>query len=179
MNKTTKRLTASIISLIIMAVCLATTTFAIVYSMVSVESNLFTTGVVQIDLNGGKAVISKGECLLEPGATFKRDFYIENQSTCEVYYKLYFKNVGGMLANVVEIKICDGDKVLYQGTPDKLTRENVGAAAQSLAIGERKNLQMYFYFPTTAGNSAQGQELFFDFAADAVQTKNNPNKLFD
>ncbi len=177
--KAAKKLTLSMIWLLLLAIFLTITTFAIVYSMVSVESNLFTTGILQLNLNDGKAVINKGEHLIEPGATVKKDFFIENQSTCDVYYKLYFNNVSGGLADVLIVTICDGDKIIAEGTASELTRDNVTAAETALSIGEKKELQISFHFPENTGNSAQDQTLSFDFMADAVQTKNNPDKTFD
>ncbi len=178
-NSSAKKLTLSIILAILLVVCLTVTTFAIVYSMVSVESNLFTTGTVKINLNDGKTVIDQGEHMMEPGMTIKEDFFVENKSTCDVYYKLYFQNVSGGLADVLIIKICDGDEVIAEGTPSELTRDNTVAAEAPLAIGEKKTLQIYFYFPENAVNDAQNQELQFDFAVDAVQVKNNPDRAFD
>ncbi len=178
-SKTAKKFTLSIIWVILLAVALSITTFAIVYSMVSVESNLFTTGILQINLNDGNPIITQDEHLMEPGATVKKDFFIENQSTCDVYYKLYFQNVSGGLADVLIVTIYDGDTVIAEGTPSELTRENVKAAETPLGMGEKKELQISFHFPENAGNSAQDQTLSFDFAADAVQTKNNPDKTFD
>ncbi len=178
-SKTAKKFTLSIIWVILLAVALSITTFAIVYSMVSVESNLFTTGILQINLNDGNPIITQDEHLMEPGATVKKDFFIENQSTCDVYYKLYFQNVSGGLADVLIVTIYDGDTVIAEGTPSELTRDNVTAAEAALSIGEKKELQISFHFPENAGNSAQDQTLSFDFAADAVQTKNNPDKTFD
>ncbi len=178
-SKTTKKFTASILLMIILTVCLTITSFAIVYSVVSIESNLFTTGTLQINLNGGKAVINQGDHLMEPGATVKKDFFIENKSTCDVYYKLYFQNVSGGLADVLIVTIYDGDTIIAEGTPFELTRENAKAAEVALDIGEKKDLQISFHFPENAGNTAQDQSLSFDLAADAVQTKNNPGKAFD
>ncbi len=181
-NKTRKiatRLTISIITLIATALCLTLTTFAVVYSMISVEDNFFATGIVEVNLNDGKPVISQGEYLLEPGATVKKDFFIENLSTCEVYYRLYFSNVGGGLADVLEVEIRDGDTVLAKGTPTELNRENVPAFEGSLEVEQTKTLQIYFHFPENAGNSAQNESLSFDLNAEAVQTKNNPDKSFD
>ncbi len=178
-TKTAKKLTASIALLIILATCLAITTFAIVYSIVSVESNLFATGFLQINLNDGKPVITQDEHIMEPGATVKKDFFIENQSTCRVYYKLYFQNVSGGLKDALIVTIYDGDKMIARGTPSQLTRDEVAVVRTPLEIGEKKKLQIYFHFPENAGNSTQNQSLFFDFAADAVQVKNNPDGRFD
>lgn len=68
-TKTAKRLTGGIIAIIILAVCLCITTFALVYASVSVENNLFHTGGVKINLNDGKPVIREHEFLFEPGMT--------------------------------------------------------------------------------------------------------------
>ncbi len=178
-TKTAKRLTASVVVIILLSICLAVTTFALVLSMVSVEDNLFMTGTVKINLNDGKPVIEEHEFLFEPGMTVKKDFYLKNESSCDVYYKLYFQNVNGGLADVLEVKICDDDKILFEGTPKSLNKENIGAADDTLRLGEIKELQIYFHFPEDAGNEAQNLFLNFDMAADAVQTKNNLNKEFN
>ncbi len=178
-HKTAKRLTLSVVIILLLTFCLAITTFALVYSMVAVENNLFVTGTVQINLNDGKPVIKDNEFLFEPGMTVKKDFFIQNESTCDVYYKLYFTNVSGGLADVLEVRICDGEKVLFAGTPNELNRKAVGAADDLLRLNEKRELQIYFHFPEEAGNTAQGLFLSFDFTADAVQTKNNPDRVFE
>ncbi len=177
-SKTAKKLTGSIIAVVVLALCLCITTFALVWATVSVDNNLFHTGTVKINLNDGKPVIEEHEFLFEPGMTVKKDFFIENQSTWNVYYKLYFDNVNGGLADVLQITVKDGDKTLYQGTAAELNRTEVAVADDALKIKERRELTVYFYFPEEAGNSAQNLTLTFDMCADAVQTKNNPNKLF-
>ena len=177
-NNTSKRLTASIVTIIILALCLTVTTFALSWATVSVENNLFHTGTVKINLNDGKPIIEEHEFLFEPGMTVKKDFFIENQGTWDVYYKLYFTDVEGGLADVLDITVREGDKVLYQGKVSELTRKNVGAADDVLKLNERKDLTVCFHFPEEAGNEAQNLVLIFSMSADAVQTKNNPNKLF-
>ncbi len=178
-NKTAKRLTGGIIAIIILAVCLCVTTFALVYATVSVENNLFHTGEVKINLNDGEPVIREHEFLFEPGMTVKKDFFIENNSTWDVYYRIYFDNVSGGLADVLEITVKDGDKVLYSGTANELTKKNVTAADDTLKIGQKRNLTVYFHYPESSGNDTQDLDLTFTLCAEATQTKNNPNKLFD
>ena len=178
-SKTAKRLTSGIVAIIILALCLAITTFALVYATVSVENNLFHTGEVRINLNNGEPVIQEHEFLFEPGMTVKKDFFIENESTWDVYYKIYFDNVSGGLADVLTVTIKDGEKTLYSGTANELTRKNVIAADDTLRIGERRNLTVIFHFPEEKGNEAQNLDLTFTMCADATQTKNNPNRLFE
>lgn len=177
-TKTAKKLTGGIVAIIVLAVCLCITTFALVWATVSVENNLFHTGTVKINLNDGKPVIEEYEFLFEPGMTVEKDFFIENESTCDIYYKLYFDNVNGGLADVLQITVKNEEKTLYQGTAENLKRNAVAAADDVLKIGERQELTVYFYFPEEAGNSAQNLTLTFDMCADAVQTKNNPKRVF-
>ena len=177
-TKTAKKLTGGIAAIVILAVCLCITTFALVYASVSVENNLFHTGRVKINLNGGKPVIQEHEFLFEPGLTVKKNFFIENESTGDVYYRIYFDSITGGLSDVLSISVKDGDKTLYSGTANELTRQNVIAADDTLKIGQRRNLTVCFYFPADRGNETQNLDLSFTVCAEATQTKNNPNKLF-
>ncbi|MBE6638571.1 MAG: hypothetical protein E7616_03820 [Ruminococcaceae bacterium] len=178
-NKTVLKLTGGIVTVIVLATCLAVTTFALAYTTVLVEYNVFHTGKVEINLNNSEPIIREDEFLFEPGMTVKKDFFIENNSTLDVYYKIYFGNVEGTLKDILEIKILEGDMVLWSGTAAELHRKGVAAADDTLAIGEKKWLTVLFHFPETAGNEMKNATLSFDLCADAVQTKNNPNKLFE
>lgn len=178
-NKTAKRLTGGIIAIVALAVCLCITTFALVYASVSVENNLFHTGKVKINLNDGKPVIREHEFIFEPGMTVKKDFFIENDSTWDVYYRIYLENVSGGLKDVLEITVKDGDRALYSGTASELTQQNVTAADDTLKIGQKRNLTVYFHFPEDKGNETQNLDLTFTMCTEATQTKNNPNRLFD
>lgn len=178
-KETSKKLTVSVIILIILSVALCITTFALVWATVSVDNNMFHTGIVKINLNDGKPIIEEHELLFEPGITVKKDFFIENQSTDDVYYKLYFGDIDGLLADVLEITIMDGDRILYHGLIKELTKQNVGVVDEALKVNEKKNLTVCFHFPENVGNSAQNLYLSFSMNADAVQTKNNPNRVFD
>ena len=178
-NKTAKRLTGGIIAIVALAVCLCITTFALVYASVSVENNLFHTGKVKINLNDGKPVIREHEFIFEPGMTVKKNFFIENDSSWDVYYRIYLENVSGGLKDVLEITVKDGDRALYSGTASELTQQNVTAADDTLKIGQKRNLTVYFHFPEDKGNETQNLDLTFTMCTEATQTKNNPNRLFD
>ena len=176
---TAKRLTLSVVIAIILAFSLCISTYARFYATVTVEGNYFKTGIISIDLNGGKPVIEEHEYLFEPGMTVEKPIYIQNQSTWAVYYKIYLDNVEGGLADVLEITVLDGDKVLYEGSARSLTRQNVIAADDILLVGEKRDLTIRFHYPESSTNVTQNWELKFDLCAEAVQEKNNPNKDFD
>lgn len=178
-SNTGKKLTASIVTIIVLLFCLCITTYALVKETVNIRDNTFQTGIVEINLNNGRPVIEAHEFLFEPGMTVKKDFFIENNSTWDVYYKIYFENVDGGLADVLQIVIKDDTSVLFSGTAKELTSANVSAADDVLKTGQRKEMEIVFHFPEAEGNSAQNRTLTFDMTARAVQTKNNPNKLFE
>ena len=50
--------------------------------------------------------------------------------------------------------------------------------AKEIKVGEKRVLTARFYYPPTSGNEGQNQIMAFDLCADAVQTKNNPYRLF-
>lgn len=178
-TKTAEKLTGGIIAIVVLAVCLCITTFALVYSSVSAENNLFRTGEVKINLNDGKPVIQEHEFIFEPGMTVKKDFFIENDSSCDVYYRLYLENVSGGLGSVLNVTVKDGDKTVYTGTANELTKQNAAAADDTLKIGQRRNLTAVFHYPENSGNETQNLDLTFTMCAEATQTKNNPHKLFN
>lgn len=178
-TKTSKKLTGGIIAIIVLAICLCITTFALVYATVTVENNLFHTGEVKINLNDGQPVIQEHEFIFEPGMTVVKSFFIENNSTWGVYYRIYLENISGGLADVLEITIKDGDRILYSGTANELARKNVIAADDTLKIGQRRDLTIVFHYPEISGNETQNLDLTFNLCAEATQTKNNPNRLFD
>lgn len=178
-TRTARKLTAGIITIIVLSICLCITTFALIYASVTVENNLFETGTIKINLNDGKPVITEDEFIFEPGMTVERPFFIENKGTWAVYYKIYFDKVEGGLKDVLEITIKDGETVLWEGTAGQLTKDKVKVAESELAAGQKKELKMYFYFPPEKGNEAQNLDLAFELRADATQTKNNPDKAFD
>lgn len=184
MNKhdTPKKLFVGIFLLALLSVCLCITTVALVYST-SVENNIFGTGYVDIDLlrsdKTNEPIIKDNELVFAPGMSVQKDFFIVNNGPSSVYYKLYFENVNGNLANVVNIVISDGNNALYKGTATQLSKKNVKAVETALKKAEEKKLTITFIFPENIDNAAQGQNLEFSLCAEAVQTKNNPHRNFD
>ena len=179
MNKTEKRLTGGIIAIILLAICLTITTYALVYASVSVDGHYFTMGTVDINLNDEQPVIRDGDFTFEPGMCVQKEFFLENNSTCDVYFRVYFENVEGGLSDVLRVRLLDGDDVLYDGTPEALSRATTKTADVAMTVGETRWLTIEFSCATDVGNNAQNQVLSFDLCADAVQAPNNPDKLFD
>lgn len=179
-NEKKRRWPRLVLLLVLLAGMFVLTAYAASYLTREVKDNYFQTGEISIDLNGGKAVIGPEEYLFEPGMTVIKDFYLENTGTWAVYYKLYFAQAEGPLADVLEVSIRDeGGKELFAGTLSGMTRLATATADDVLEVGQRKNFTITFHFPEEAGNRAQNRKLHFILCADAVQTKNNPNRDFD
>lgn len=174
-----RKMKAGIAAIFLLIFGLCITTYALITYKIRVEDNYFRMGNVEINLNDGKPVIEEHEFLFEPGMTVRKEFFVENESSGEIYYKLYFDNVEGGLSDVLDITIQDQDQVIASGKAQDLVRNKVNAAPESLKAGEKRTLMISFYFPKEKGNEAQDQTLSFNFSADAVQTKNNPDKLFE
>lgn len=175
---TGRRLFAAMAGIVLLLSCLCITTYALVMLSVSIDDNTFTTGTVKINLNDGNPVIREDEYLFEPGMTVSKTFFVENESTGSVYYKLYFTDVRGDLGDILQVTIRDGDQLLLSGTPNSLSR-SAAPMAEELAVGQRRDLTVTFHYPESAGNQTQQKTLSFRLTAEAVQTKNNPQQEFD
>ncbi|MBQ9921994.1 MAG: hypothetical protein IJO52_07390, partial [Clostridia bacterium] len=176
-NKTAKHFTFGIITILILMICLVLTTYALVYDYVMVEENIFRTGVVEINLNDGDAITQADEHRFEPGVTVVKDFFIENLSSSDVYYRLYLDNMDGDLGDFLEITIKDGERVLFHGKPAQLTKLNF--EADTLYLDEKRWLTCTFHFPVSEDNDGESRDMGFNLCAEAVQTKNNPDKVFE
>ncbi len=179
MNKE-KKISISVLTLVILSLCLCVTGFAMGMVLYEVRNNDIRTGGIEIDLNGGKSIITEGDFLMEPGMTVERPFYVQNNGTWAVYYKLYFTGITGNLGDVLDVTLLNAEgKELLKGKLAELTKENVPVLEDELAVNERQELTVRFHFPKEEKNVYQGTGLAFELSAMAVQTKNNPEKEFD
>ncbi len=189
-NRTIRRLMIALAVVVILAICLCVTTFALIYS-ISVDRNIFSTATVDINLNDEKPIIDgSDEFLFEPGMTVYKDFFIENEGTADVYYKIYFEDIDGDLADVLDVTISDridetsrdcvpeNANVLYSGKLRDLTLDNTDVESDELAKGDRHDLYAIFHFPEDSRNNMQNEVLTFTMSAKATQKRNNPKREF-
>lgn len=176
---TCRRITLSALAVVVLTICLCITTYALVTVTVNVDNNYFKMGNVEINLNDGQAIINENDFRFEPGMTVTKSFFVKNESTDSVWYKIYFENVKGDLADVLQITIKQGEKIIAQGTANQLNRNAVSAKDDKLALNEKRDLTISFYYPQDAGNTTQSKNLEFSLCAEAVQTRNNDDKAFE
>ena len=169
---------SSVALTVLLSIALAVTTLAIGYSLAEVPNNTFRTGTIKLNLNDGRPVIQR-TVRYEPGATIQSTFTLSNEGTWEVYYKLYFSEIHGDLAKILDVTIAEQNgNTLYQGKMEDLIRRNVRVSDSRLAVGQCKTFTIKLHFPEQSGNRYQDTDLTFLLCADAVQTKNNPTALF-
>ncbi len=171
-----KKLQINVVTLLLLCLGLCITSFAIATKIsYDVRNNYFHTGIIDIDLNGDNPIIP--ECLIGPGMTAKREFYIRNNGSGDVFYKLYFKEIEGKLGDVLEITIYEKDSpetVLFnkEKISDLVDTDRLKIAGE-LKRGQEQEWIAEFHFPEDAGNEYKGESLEFKMSAIAVQTKNN------
>lgn len=162
----------------ILVLCLAISTFALSYAKVTVKDNVFLTGTVSLDLNGGKPLITDGEIRFKPGCVEYKDFYVQNTGSDSLYYKFWFSNIDGELAKYIDIKIMRGDNIIAEGKLNELNRSNSVSVDDALSPGELRVLTVVFHMSENAGNRLQNKYVEFVFYAGATQAKNNPDRQF-
>ena len=173
-----KKLTVMIVTVVLLSLGLAITSFALASSIAQVRNNRFAMSMgVELAINDGQPVVDVTDMVYEPGGTYVSEFSIANLGTFDVWYRVYFTDVNGALKDYITVTIKEADgTVLCKGTMSELSSDKV--AVSSLAAGEKKTLTIEFYFSSEAGNAAQGQSVSFNITANATQKQNNPDKDF-
>ncbi len=175
-----KKLQINVVTLLLLCLGLCVTSFAIATKIsYDVRNNYFHTGVIDIDLNGNAPIIGGDddkEFWFAPGMTETRSFYIQNNGSGDVFYKLEFAGIAGDLADVLEIEIYKEEgsqkKVLLEGTISDIEL----SIADTLKPGRdnRQYLFAQFHWPEKADDDRyKNAVLQFDISAIAVQAENN------
>ena len=176
-GKRWRRLMRGMFLVMLLVFGFALTTMALTYYKASVEENVFSTGSVSISLNDGVPVFNE-DMLFEPGMVVQKDFTLRNDSSCDVYYRLYFSDIEGEFAESLEVAVTDGESAIFRGVLADMAGQTTDGAAGLLQEGEERKMTITFHFPENCGNDMQNQTVLFDLNADAVQAVNNPSQVF-
>ncbi len=174
-----KKAAGSLILALILAAMLVVTSVALLFSMVSVDGNTFQMGRVKIELNDGQTIFNETSLVVEPGYSVVEDFTVENTGTADAYYRLYLENVSGSLKDILVFDLYDGDQLIFSGKASELTRQNPCSGDTVLTVGETRTLTAVVKMPEETSNAVQNGSIAFDLTVDAVQAKNNPDRLFN
>lgn len=148
-------------------------TFVIKVAGLDADTVVISTANVSINMNDGAPILSQYE--YDDWNGVAETFFIQNDSTVvPVFARLYLDHVSGLLADSVTVSVYDGDTnlgaVWNKGAGGRL----FAALPNALDIGERKDLTVIF----SVESGAHG-EMQFDLACDAVQTRNNLERIYD
>lgn len=173
-----KKLNIMIVTVILLVCGLAVTSYALANAIVQLRNNRFAMSMgAQLVINDGAPVIDVTDVVYEPGGAYKSEFPIANLGAFDVWYRVYFSAVDGVLKDYITVTVKEADgTLLCQGTMNELDAHKV--AVGSLAAGETKMLYIEFCFSSQIGNEGQGQTVSFNITADATQKQNNPHKDF-
>lgn len=120
--------------------------------------------------------------LVEPGMTLRGDFCVVNDSTFDVYYRLYFSRLEGGLKDILQATILDKEtgEVLY-GPVALSSMESADNFPQgkTLASHQSRDMVLELYFPKDAGNEYQNQSLSCEINVDMTQVRNNDGQEYD
>ncbi|WP_101722669.1 hypothetical protein [Eggerthella timonensis] len=161
---------------LVAAVALASLVVALAWALLSprasVRGNVFDTGTVSIDLNGGAPAFSERSARLEPGRAVTEELVVANTGTAAARYCLYLENLQGDAADAVEFTVLLGDAVLFSGNASQLEHCGSCASPTILEPGQAETLAVSVRLQEGAGDDLQGGGVGFDLCADAVQVAN-------
>lgn len=189
-SNTKRKAYQSLIIIFILVVMLAATTYALALSFVSVDDNQFETGNVEIEINNGKAIFDDENLKIEPGYRLVKTFTVKNTGTADAYYRFYLENVEGSLQDSLIFSFYEGDvkdslagtnstvEPVLTGAAAELTKSDVAKGIGELKKGEEKTFTVLVKMKESAGNTYQGGYISFNLTAEAVQSRNNPDRVF-
>lgn len=178
-QSTARRMLRQVLAVLLLLCLLAATTFALAAASVQVEDNRFETARVELALFKGAEHPLAGtvDALAEPGKTLIHTFELVNNSTVDVYCRLYLDRAEGPLCDCVTFTVA-ADGQTYTASASAFTRRQAYSLPQPLAPGERRTVEVCVTMPAHVGNAAQNAWLTYSLAADATQTRNNPAREF-
>ena len=178
-SKALKKYKIGVVLLILLLACLCVTSFSMAYANMFLKSNVFVTGEIAISLQDGKPVFDENGVLMEPGMTIVKDFYVKNMGTGDLFYNMYFDNITGLLAKHLIVILKDGNEILYNGIAADFTKDNAIEVKNILEVNRVKTFTIMVHLPSETANEVLEKEFRFDIVADAVQSVNNPDRLFE
>lgn len=174
------RTVGNLILAMALVIGLGATTVAIAANQVTLGNNIFQTGVLKVTLNDDKPVFDQ-DILLEPGMMVQQKFTISNEGSVDAYYRLWFDEIDGDLAEELEIEIKEGKRRIFEGSFEDIMEETetVYANTSTLNANETKEMTIIILLPEEAKNNMQGKTVSFRLNFDATQKDGNISKEFE
>lgn len=175
--KQTVRIVRFALPIAALILCWGVISYSLSWHQITVDDNTFSVGTLEINLNDGKPVFDK-EVLIEPGMMLQEYFTIKNVGSANAYYRLWFSEIEGDLANELMVEIRDGKKLIFEGEFAELLEEKAFGTNSALMAGEEKELSIVIFLPEEGTNAVQGDTITFRLNYDATQMDGNPGKEY-
>ena len=175
--KEATQVVSSIILVVALVLGWSVTSYALSWHQITVDENIFSTGTLKINLNDGNPVFDE-DILFEPGMLVQRHFTIANEGSIDAYYRLWFSEIEGDLAEELIIELRDGKKMIFEGEFKEMLEEKSFSANSTLLAGEEKELSVVIFLPEEGTNASQGKTVTFRMNYDATQKESNPGKEY-
>lgn len=192
--KRSKRI--SIITMIILIICMILIYFIWAMSDATVPNNRFVFGTVDVEVGyydndaemyyGTESTmfneeinyhyINPSECLSQ------KMFFVRNKGNVDAYFRVYFENISGKLGNIVAVRIKseDGKTLLADIPANDMIRDYLNTIDDpkngiigKLAAGEKQNMIIELVMTDVKPENPQNLSLEFDLCVEAVQVQNN------
>ncbi len=176
-----KRNLLTAVAAIAIVVLLAATAYAASYIFLKVEDNYFQTGQIDVSIitdtstTKYKRTLFGENVLIEPGATLRGDFTIQNNSNdpSGIWYRFFLQDVTGDLAEVLEVTLYDADGNEVKSGRMTSWENRLYMSPKAMANGDSHQYTLELHHPESAGNETQNLSMSFKLAVVAVQRKNN------
>lgn len=175
-----KKIGMNMAILVMLFLLLAVSTYALFSPVLIIKDNIFTTASApKVTINDGKKVFNEKDLSFGPGERIMKPMKIKNQSDMELHYRVYLENVKGPLEDVLIFNIYFNDQLKHSVKLSDFGKSNAYISHIPLKAGEERTYFVEAVFPVGYNNQHSNQYVYFDFVVNAVQAKNNPDKLFD
>lgn len=168
-----------IIEIIVLAIMLLITTYALFSNVANVSNNVFSAQGVSIEINNGEKLFDDENLLLEPGKACEKTFTVKNTGTADAYFQLFLENLSGTIIDAVDFEVYTENNVfLYQNNAKDFTKDSPYIHKEIIKAGQEIQLKMVVRMLKGAGNTYQYSSMVFDVVAKSIQAKNNDSMVF-
>ncbi len=155
-----------------------TITAIILFSCSLNRVGFFRANKVEISFNDGKSLM-ESPAVLSPGETWSKHTFIENTGKSSVYYRFYLIDMEGDLKYDVQLCVMLNGNVCFEGLATDFNVKNAVVGEDVLSKGEKADILIVVFLSDDNSVNDKSVNFSFDIKVDAVQSKNNPKKVFN
>lgn len=155
-----------------------TITAIIIFSCSLNRVGFFRANNVEISFNDGKSLMEIST-ILSPGETWSKHASIENTGKGSVYYRFYLIDMEGELKDDIQLCVMLNGNVCFEGMATDFNVKNAVVCDEELKKGEKADILVVVFLSDDNSVNDKSANFSFNIKVDAVQSKNNPDKVFN